>query len=341
MIISMLNIFRGGKSKDCLNTIRLLAAIQVLYGHTIAHLHIPHVPVLGDFINFFSGVPIFFTMSGFLIWWSIERSHSYTQYLKKRFWRIYLELWMAVIFELIVLLVLYHKPINWGQFCLFSITQGSFFQFWTPDCLRAYGCGTPNGALWTICVLIQYYMVAFFIYKFLHGRKMWIWFIVVIASVSLGCVTPLVDAQVPEIFAKLYNQTLFPYLWMFLLPSFVAERKQIFLPLLKKYWWLFVATVLVVKYTGFDLKASYNVLQTTFLFFGLIGFAYIVPFLNVKTDISYGIYIYHMTFVNAFIALDFIAKTKYLLLVILMTFAISYVSTKTVGNLSQRMKRKV
>ena len=38
-----INALGGGKSKDCLNTIRLLAAIQVLYGHAIAHLHIPHV----------------------------------------------------------------------------------------------------------------------------------------------------------------------------------------------------------------------------------------------------------------------------------------------------------
>ena len=72
------------QNRDCLNTIRLLAAIEVLYGHVFRHLEIDAVPVLGDFIHFFQGVPIFFTMSGFLIWWSIGRSRSFGEYLKKR-----------------------------------------------------------------------------------------------------------------------------------------------------------------------------------------------------------------------------------------------------------------
>lgn len=72
--------FRG--DKDCLNLIRLLAAFQVLYGHTLAHLNIDSIPILGEFINFFSGVPIFFTMSGFLIWWSIGRSKSFEEYIE-------------------------------------------------------------------------------------------------------------------------------------------------------------------------------------------------------------------------------------------------------------------
>lgn len=328
----------GGK--DCLNTIRLLAAIQVLYGHATAHLNIPYMPILGDFINFFKGVPIFFTMSGFLIWWSIGRSQSYSQYLRKRFWRIYPELWVAVLVEVIVLLLLYHEYINWGQFGLFIFTQCTFFQFWTPDCLRAYGCGCPNGALWTIVVLIQYYIVAYFIYKLLHGRNMRMWILSIIASVGLSCITPLIDVRVPVTIAKLYHQTLFPYLWMFLIPSIVAERKDDFLPMMKKHWWVFGIIALVVMYSGYDLKASYGFLQTTALFFGLTGFAYVAPCLNVKTDISYGVYIYHMTFVNAFIALGFTGKPLYLFIIAIMTFVMSYVSTKTIGTFSQSKKRK-
>ena len=72
--------FRG--DKDCLNLIRLLAAFQVLYGPTLAHMNIDAIPILGAFINFFSGVPIFFTMSGFLIWWSIGRSKSFEEYIE-------------------------------------------------------------------------------------------------------------------------------------------------------------------------------------------------------------------------------------------------------------------
>jgi peptidoglycan/LPS O-acetylase OafA/YrhL len=61
----------------------LLAALQVLYGHAIANLDLCRVPVSGDIIGFFSGVPIFFTLSGFLILKSIGRSYSYIDYAKK------------------------------------------------------------------------------------------------------------------------------------------------------------------------------------------------------------------------------------------------------------------
>ena len=95
------------RNNNCLNTIRLLAAIQVLYMHTVSHLKIDMpstfiAKAMDNFIHFFDGVPIFFTLSGFLIWHSIGRSKTFGEYCKKRFWRIYPELWMAVFIELIV-----------------------------------------------------------------------------------------------------------------------------------------------------------------------------------------------------------------------------------------------
>ena len=326
---------------DCLNTIRLLAAIQVLYGHTTHHLNIEPLPVLGSFINFFSGVPIFFTMSGFLIWWSIGRSTTFPQYLKKRFWRIYPELWLAVLIELLVLLALYQEPINWKQFGLFAITQSTIFQFWTPDCLRAYGCGCPNGSLWTICVLIQFYFFAYFIYKSLHGRRNYIWTVAIILSVILGCLTPLFRSFLSEIGGKLYSQTLLPYLWMFLIPSYVAEKKDTILPVLKKYWFVFIIITITLRYTQIDIIANYRVLHTCMLFLGLVGASYIFPYLNIKTDISYGIYIYHMTIVNALIALNYSNSYWLLAFVIIITFFLAWVSTITVGKWSLKMKKSL
>ena len=160
---------------NSLNTFRLIAAIQVLWGHTMAHLELEKIPVLDDIVMFFSGVPIFFSLSGFLIWHSIGHSNSYKDYAKKRFWRIYPELWVAVIIEILAIILLYRDHIDWTMLGLFTIGQSTIFQFWTPDFLRGYGCGTPNGALWTIAILIQYYFLAFFIYKWLHKRKLLVW----------------------------------------------------------------------------------------------------------------------------------------------------------------------
>ena len=278
-------------------------------------------------------------MSGFLIWWSIGRSTSFQQYLKKRFWRIYPELWLAVLIELIVLLVLYREPINWKQFFLFSITQSTIFQFWTPDCLRGYGCGCPNGSLWTICVLVQFYFFAYFIYKALHGRKNYIWVLSISLSIAIGCLTPLVYSFLPEIGGKLYSQTLFPYLWMFIIPSYVAEKKENLLPYLKKYWFIFVVFTIALKYSQLDIKAGYYLLHTCTLFFGLVGASYIFPHFNIKTDISYGVYIYHMTIVNALIELNYTNNYLYLIFVAISTLVLAWISTMTVGRWSLNKKK--
>ena len=98
--------------RDCLNTIRIITAICVLYRHTIAHLSIEIPQFVTDFMSYFPGVPIFFSLSGFMMWGSIGRSKNFSQYLKKRFWSIYPQLWLAVIVEIIVILILYQSPIN-------------------------------------------------------------------------------------------------------------------------------------------------------------------------------------------------------------------------------------
>lgn len=329
-----------GQNRDCLNTIRLLAALQVLYGHTLqVHLIDKPIPLFHHFINFFSGVPVFFMMSGFLIWWSIGRSHNYDEYLKKRFWRIYPELWIAVLVELIVILFIYQQPINWPQFGLFAITQGTIFQFWTPDFLRGYGCGCPNGPLWTICVLIQFYIFAFFIFKCLHGRKLWVWLLAILPAVVIGMASPAIQDSLPVLVGKLYKQTLLPYLWMFLCASFVAEKKDWMIPFLRKYWWAFVMVLLLNNYLlHLDVRGYYPLLGTLLLFPGLIGFAYSFPSLNIKTDISYGIYIYHMTVGNALLTLGYCENIWLFVIVLVSSCLLAWISKMTVGAWSGRMK---
>ena len=291
---------------NSLNTLRLIAALQVLYLHTITHLGIAGIPIAGPVLNFFRGVPIFFALSGFLIWQSIERSAGFAQYAKKRFLRLYPELWIAVAVELAVIFLLYQGPYDWPQVGLFALAQGSVFQFWTPDCLRGYGCGTPNGALWTISVLVQFYLAAWFLYKALHGRKTIVWAACILASVILYLCSGTIIRHLPAIAGKLYTQTIFPYLWIFLSAMLIAEKRDRLLPLLKKFSPLFILGSIAFSFVPADIHSGHYPLMHTLLQIpGLIGAAYALPQLNIKKDISYGIYIYHMTAVNALIALGF------------------------------------
>ena len=66
--------------KNCFTLIRLLAALQVAYGHMIWRLGIDIPAVITNFFYFFRGVPIFFALSGYLIWNSVGKSKSFKQY---------------------------------------------------------------------------------------------------------------------------------------------------------------------------------------------------------------------------------------------------------------------
>lgn len=103
---------------------------------------------------------------------------------------------------------------------------------------------------------------------------------------------------------------------------------------------MFIALVFVIRTTGFDYKASYGILQSITLFLGLTGFAYVTPYLNIKTDISYGVYIYHMTVMNALIALGYMHNQWLLLPVTIATCVLAWISTKTVGEWSKQRKQK-
>lgn len=338
----MTNTPTSKKRHDCLNTIRIITAICVLYRHTIAHLNIDIPEIVTNIMSYFPGVPIFFSLSGFLMWGSIGRSQTFSEYLKKRFWSIYPQLWIAIAIEIIVLLCLYTEPINWLQLGMFIITQSTIFQFWTPDFLRGYGCGCPNGSLWTICVIIQFYFFAYFIYKTLHGKKNNIWFIAIFISAIIAYFSPRIEACLPDIIGKLYSQTLLPYLWMFLAAAFIAENKGKILPFIQKYWFVFIAITIVSKIAHLDIDLSnYNLIQTITTFTGLLGASSVFPKLNIKTNISYGIYLYHMTVVNALIALHYTQSPWLLPIVIAVTCILAWASQKTVGEWSMKAKRSL
>ena len=326
---------------NSLDLVRILAAFQVFFGHMAGHLELP-IPIdkrLFRVSHFLNGVPIFFIISGFLIWFSIARSENYGQYLNKRFWRIYPELWVAVIVEITVVAILYHGWVI-KQLLLFSFCQGTVFQFWTPDSLRGYGVGTPNGTLWTIGVMIQFYVVVWLFYKLMQHRKITTWIVGFFVAFAMSWLGEYVTHNVVnrEIIEKLYGQTFIKYFWLFYIGMFIAEFKNMLLPLLQKYWGVFLIMAFFFFWTGLDLFSGYHLLWSFFLGAGLIGFAYRFPMLSIKPDISYGLFLYHMTVVNVFVNFGWIENWVYAIPVILISLTLAYLSTITIGRLSYSKK---
>ena len=75
-------------AENSFNAVRLLAALQVAYMHATAHLKL--TPLWGhEWIAQFPGVPIFFAVSGYLVFDSLLRLHSLKRFAVRRAARIY------------------------------------------------------------------------------------------------------------------------------------------------------------------------------------------------------------------------------------------------------------
>lgn len=328
------------KQNNALNTIRLLAAIEVMWGHMVYHLHIsmpeiggvPFENIVSRILSFFPGVPIFFFLSGYLLWFSVNKENDAKVYFFKRFRRIYPELWCGVLISVITIIIFWHKYIRWGLLAVFAVTQSTVLQFWTPDFLRGYGCGTPNGSLWTMCITVQFYITVWIFRKILVRRGKLFWISILTGSILWGCLTGYIEKMFPEIVYKLYCVTLLPYVWMFLLGMFVAQFSSYLIPFFSKWWLTFFVVLFAFKVVGFDFYVgSYPLFCTLLSVLGCLGLAYAIPEINVKFDISYPIYIYHMIFVNVVIALG---MPWYLgmIFTIIMTLLFSIFSTVFIGN---------
>jgi peptidoglycan/LPS O-acetylase OafA/YrhL len=326
-----------------LNTIKMLAALSVMFLHAVEHLDVS-VNILVKYIfGFFPGVPTFFVLSGFLIWNSVGKSSNVLQYAKKRFWRIFPQLWSAKIIGVIVILFTFKELSSYKDLAIYGITSGVLLLPGTPDFLNEYGSGTPNGSLWTIYVTIQFYIVVYFMYKLLHGKKLRFWVMLLVASIAMGFVSNRVQQMLPGAISSLYNLLIFEYFWMFAIGAFVAENRDTIIPFLKKYWFIFIGVAMVFFFNSkIDIKlGNYNLIFCTLEILGLIGFAYRCPKINIKFDFSYGIYLYHMIVVNAMIELGFTGKIRYIIIAILISAAVSLVSEKTIGKLPITKKNKI
>ena len=314
--------------KNSLNSLKVIAALQVAYLHALTHLKVDVPDVITQIFGLFMGVPIFFILSGFLIWNSIDKSSNFKIYAKKRVVRIFPELWLGVVIEIVLLIVFLREKINYLVLALFAFCQGTMLQFWTPDSLRDFGCGTPNGTLWTLGVTVQFYVIVWFIHKLLRQKNIYWWISSLVISVIIKAVSPLISSALPGVVGKLYGQTILPYLWMFMLGIFIAQYKDSIIPFLKKTWWIFFALSLVVAYFKFDIGyESYGVVTYTLRVLGFIGLCYNLPNLNTPFDFSYGLFIYHMLVVNVMIELGFIGRIYHLLIALLISVALASLST--------------
>ena len=329
------------REENSLDLFRLLACVEVLIGHMSVHLGLPIPRVIDWPLDLFIGVPIFFILSGFLIWKSLDNTPDFRRFFSKRILRLYPELWICLFVEILSIVLFYKEHVPVSDYVLFTFTQGTIFQFWTPDSLREYGCGTPNGSLWTINIIVQFYIFIYLIRKWLNKVDERIWISFLLMTIVIGVCSPILVKQMPSIVGKLFMQTLFPYSWLFFWGVFIQKFKSRILDHLKKCWWLYFLLYVIDMYFGMDLYvAHYPLIGCMLLAMFMIGFAYRYPKIDVGEDISYGVYIYHMIFVNVAIAWGYTNNWTAFAFVIVVTFVVAYGSTMIVGEYGRRLKSR-
>lgn len=158
------------------------------------------------------------------------------------------------------------------------------------------------------------------------------WGIVFLISILLGMIPELFSGYLASVILKLYNQTILNYLYLFLAGAFLAEHREKLISFVSKYWYALTAIAIVFYTIGIDIPyINYDIIKRIICVYGLIGLSYTFPNLNIKTDISYGLYIYHMTVVNVMITLGMTGKMLYMMLIIVVSAVLDLISTKIIG----------
>lgn len=334
---------------NCFDYIRILSAILIVVGHVTMHMDVESVPIVSFLGRKWPGLFALFTISGFLIPPSLERSKSNYQYLKKRFLRLYPGLYAAFFLSLFCVIgigsyVGCRYPS--GDIIKWMIAQLTILQFYVPDGIRSYGTGNPNGALWTISMEIQMYFFIMIIWKHVREMKTRNWVISISAAALFNVAFGFIFDAIPEILAKSINVTFLPYLYVFLIGMFAYSKYDKVVPWLKKHALQLAAvyilwTCLVAPNLRVSIGHYRNVITGVLIAFLTIAIGYRFGRKSFKYEISYGLYIYHMIVINALIAINAqFGNILDVIIVLAITFLLSMVSFIFVEKPAMRVAHK-
>jgi peptidoglycan/LPS O-acetylase OafA/YrhL len=307
-------------SRNNFDLIRLFAAAQVAHFHIFYTMGISvtdlHLKVIG-FLGFFPGVPIFFFISGFLISKSWERHPNLKDYAINRLLRIYPGLISAVTLSFIFIHASGYVGLgnpSFADLVSLFLAQSTILQFYNPDFMRGYGDGIMNGSLWTITVELQFYVLTplcYTVFKRLkksdYNRSI---IFVIFVFLAINVIYGHLHGQYSQnIIFKLFRVSFLPWFYMFLLGVFFQRNFNFFYHLLKRKGILcflaYVCVAVILRHFGAGFDNHLN--PPLFFLMGCLIFstAYSCTSLSNKIlrgrDISYGIYLYHMPFVNVMI----------------------------------------
>ncbi|HSL04769.1 MAG TPA: acyltransferase, partial [Nitrospiraceae bacterium] len=317
--------------KNNFDLIRLFAAFQVAFVHVFHIMEIETTGIVRFLLHMFylfPGVPIFFFISGFLISRSYENNSCSKEFFINRVLRLYPGLIVCVTFSIILVVLsgyLQGRDVKWFELVVLFLAKATFFQFYNPEFMRAFGDGVLNGSLWTITVEIQFYLLIPVLFFIISRRP---------PQCTTNCALVLLTvlfftlnrfyAVLPDmvdksLITKLIGVSFFPWFYIFLLGVLVQRNFEFFHTYLGGRFYLAFPLYLFSAYMLSDIGSSFgnnsNPVVVVLLIMTVFSFAYSIPTLSKKilkgNDISYGLYIYNMPVVNLLIFSGLYQKTEY------------------------------
>jgi len=298
-------------TRNNFDLIRLFAASQVAISHITSHLGVES-SILGV-LSLFPGVPIFFFVSGYLIYGSYEQgnknpnpnTNTNLNFFVKRFLRLFPALWLCFVLSILSVWAsgyLSEVDFSISDFAIWVITQNTIFQFYNPDFMRGYGVGVINGSLWTISVELQFYILTPFLFLLLNKLRSHYVILVLLFLVVANAYNTLNEGL--NVYQKLLNVSFAPWLYMFMLGS-LAYKYSSLVSVVKRINFIIFLVLFVVSYfvtKDYGWGNDINPISYLLLAALVLKAAYTKPSLSdallKKNDISYGIYIFHMPIVN-------------------------------------------
>lgn len=305
--------------------LRLLAALQVVIGHSCGWLNIKLPATIDELMNLFPGVAVFFVISGFLITnsWLLGKQQL-APYLVRRALRIYPALWLQYFFVFLLMAAT-------GGFFLHTIAD---FQFWQWVITAAFigsnfwaGALTqfnpfnwsglyqwyPADVLWTIPVELGFYLLVPLIFsKWVarHGLTGLVLLIAFGGSVVMAYhAGPLLRDHVELNSTGMLHSSPAPYLWLFLAgasAAFYWEKISGWFKERALLWILLVALGAIANWIVSDtIRLPYRIPEVltvprVICLAGLvIALAHSWTFLSSwmrGIDLSYGLYLFHLPF---------------------------------------------
>jgi len=122
----------------------------------------------------------------------------------------------------------------------------------------------------------------------------------------------------------------------------MAEFYDAIIPFLKKCWWaVLLVAIIWIFVIRLDISIGlYSLMGSLLCCAACFGFAYAFPKLNLRTDISYGIYLYHMVVINVFVQLGLTDRFIYFVGAFGIILVCAYLSTVTIGRMGLKLKAK-